>query len=135
MGAAPILGFDVQAAKLAKQRASLLPTDGRAAMEVQAAASSTALDNPQPDSSSPSEPPQPVIRSRSHIPMAQVQTLHYIGLLSCMSGCWYNGRPLEVALLMAIYCIDHDNKACSIEVVGAWQPASSIFSDLSETNV
>ena len=93
MGAAPILGFDVQAAKLAKQRASLLPTDGRAAMEVQAAASSTASDNPQPDSSSPSEPPQPVTRNRSHIPMAQVQTLHCFGHISCTSGCWSDCRP------------------------------------------
>ncbi|KAK9830789.1 hypothetical protein WJX74_007180 [Apatococcus lobatus] len=71
MGAAPILGFDVQAAKLAKQRASLLPTDGRAAMEVQAAASSTASDGPQPDSNSPPEVPQPASRSRPQIPMAQ----------------------------------------------------------------
>ncbi len=56
MGGAPILGFDIQAHNLAKHRASLHPTDGRAAQEVQAAASSgepDLPDTPQADAPAP----------------------------------------------------------------------------------
>ena len=37
---------------------------------------------------------------------------------------------MELALLIVSYSIYFDNKACPNGVVGAWQPACSLFSDL-----
>ena len=75
MGGAPILGFDIQAHNLAKHRASLHPTDGRAALEVQAATSSPGndqLQQPPPIGDSPAEAPK---QTRPLIPAAQVWSL------------------------------------------------------------
>ena len=69
MGGAPVLGFDIQADSLAKHRASLHPTDGRAAAEVQASASSAASDDAE--FANPAGP-DPLNQGRTFIPVQQV---------------------------------------------------------------
>ena len=69
MGGAPVLGFDIGAHNLAKHRASLHPTDGRAGMEVQAAASSAEpVDEPPAETPAP----EPSKAGKPFIPAQQV---------------------------------------------------------------